>query len=143
VIRVELELEIERPAREVFDRLVDIQRVPEWQSSAVRAHVEGPMSVGARIHETRRLLGREAHTELEVAAFEPPRRLTLRTLHGPVKVDIDHRLESQGNGTMLHVVAEADPGSILRLAKPVLRRQAEHELRTDFERLKQLLESGS
>lgn len=143
MIRVELELEIERPAQEVFDRLVDVERLPEWQSSAVRSHLGGPMGVGARIHETRRLLGREAHSELEVAAFEPPRRLTLRTLRGPVKVDVDHRLESEGDGTVLHVVAEADPGSILRLAKPLLTRQAEHELRTDFERLKQLLESGS
>ena len=143
MIRVELELEIGRPAQEVFDRLADVECVPEWQSSAVSAHVEGAMGVGARIHETRRLLGREAHTELEVTAFDPPRRLTLRTLQGPVKVDVDHRLESQGDGTVLHVVAEADPGSILRLAKPVLKRQAEHELRADFERLKELLESGS
>ena len=143
MIRVELELEIDRSAQEVFDLLVDVERVPEWQSSAVRAQVEGPVGVGARIHETRRLLGREAHTELEVAAFEPPRRLTLRTLRGPVKVDVDHRLESQGEGTVLQVVAEAEPGSILRLAKPVLKRQAEHELRTDFERLKELLEGGS
>jgi uncharacterized protein YndB with AHSA1/START domain len=143
MIRVELELEIERPAQEVFDRLVDVERLPEWQSSAVRSHAEGPMGVGARVHETRRLLGREAHTELEVAVFEPPRRLTLRTLHGPVKIDVDHRLEGQGDDTLLRVVAEADPGKMLGLAKPLLRRQAEHELRTDFERLKQLLESGS
>lgn len=143
MIRVELELEIECPAQEVFDCLVDVERVPEWQSSAISAHVEGPMGVGSRIHETRRLLGREAQTELEVTAFEPPRRLTLRTLRGPVKVDVDHRLESQGDGTVLHVVAEAEPVSILRLAKPLLTRQAEHELRADFERLKQLLESGS
>ena len=143
MIRVELELEIECPAQQVFDRLADVGRVPEWQSSAVGAHVEGPMGLGARIHETRRLLGREAHTELEVAVFDPPRRLTLHTLRGPVKVDVDHRLDSQGDGTLLHVVAEADPGPILRLAKPVLKRQAEHELRTDFERLKELLEGGS
>jgi hypothetical protein len=49
----------------------------------------------------------------------------------------------RGEGTVLKVVAEADPGSILRLARPLLARQAEHELRTDFERLKELLESGS
>jgi carbon monoxide dehydrogenase subunit G len=140
VIRVELALEIERPAQEVFDRLVDIDRIPEWQSSAVASHADGPLGVGVRVHETRRLLGREAHTELEVCAFDPPRHFALRTVSGPVKVDVDHELEAQGNGTVLHVVAEADPGSILRLAKPVLARRAEHELRTDFGRLKGLLE---
>jgi carbon monoxide dehydrogenase subunit G len=143
MIRAEVELEIERPAQQVFERLVDVERLPEWQSSAVRCHVEGPMGLGARVHETRRLLGREAQTELEVAAFDPPRRLTLHTVHGPVKVDVDHLLESRGNGTLLRVVAEADPGTMLGLAKPLLRRQAEHELRADFEHLKQLLESGS
>jgi carbon monoxide dehydrogenase subunit G len=141
VIRVELTLEIERSPHEVFDRLVDIDRVPEWQSSAVRSHADGPMRVGARVHEARRLLGREAHSELEVCAFDPPRHFALRTVSGPVKVDVDHELEAQRNGTVLHVVAEADPGSILRLAKPVLARQAEHELRTDFGRLKELLEN--
>lgn len=143
MIRVELALEIERPPEDVFEYLADVDRVPEWQASAVRTHADGPMGVGARIHETRRLLGREAHTELEVSAFDPPRRLTLRTISGPIKVDVDHRLENHRDGTLLHVVAEADPGLMLRLAKPVLERQAEREVRGDFERLKELLESRS
>jgi carbon monoxide dehydrogenase subunit G len=142
VIRVELALEIERPAQEVFDRLVDVDRVPEWQSSAVASDADGPLGIGTRVHETRRLLGREAHTELEVCAFDPPRHFALRTVSGPVKVDVDHELEPQGDGTLLRVVAQADPGSFLKLAKPVLARQAEHELRSDFERLKELLERG-
>lgn len=141
MIHVELALEIRRPAQEVFDRLVDVDRLSEWQSSALSSHADGPIGVGARVHETRRLLGREAHTELEVRAFEPPRRFALRTLSGPVKVDVDHTLEPRGEGTLLHVVAEAEPGSILRFAKPVFARQAEHELRTDFGRLKELLEN--
>ena len=142
MIRVEFALEIERPAQEVFDRLVDVGRLPEWQQSAVESHVEGPMGVGAHVHATRRLLGREAHTELEVAACDPPRRLSLRTLEGPVKIDVDHTLETQGDGTLLHVVAEAEPGRLIGFAKPVLARRAEHELRRDFTRLKELLESG-
>jgi uncharacterized protein YndB with AHSA1/START domain len=142
VIRVEVALEIERPPQEVFEYLVDVGCVPEWQSSALESHADGPLAVGARIHETRRLLGREAHTELEVSAFDPPRRLTLRTISGPVKVDVDHRLETRGDGTLLHIVAEADPRFMLRFAKPVLERQAEREVRGDFDRLKQLLERG-
>jgi carbon monoxide dehydrogenase subunit G len=98
---------------------------------------------GTRFSETRRLFGREGHTELEVMAFEPPRRLTLRSVHGPVRVSVDHQLEAQGNGTVLHVLAEAESGPMLKLARPVLARQAERELRRDFKRLKELLESGS
>jgi uncharacterized protein YndB with AHSA1/START domain len=142
VIRVEVALEIERSPQEVFDYLTDVDRVPEWQASALESHADGPLGVGARIHETRRLLGRDAHTELEVSAFDPPRRLTLNTISGPVKVDIDHRLETHGDGTLLHVVAEADPGLMLGFARPVIERQAKREVRGDFDRLKELLERG-
>jgi uncharacterized protein YndB with AHSA1/START domain len=142
VIRVEVALEIERSPQEVFDYLTDVDRVPEWQASALESHADGPLGVGARIHETRRLLGRDAHTELEVSAFDPPKRLTLNTISGPVKVDIDHRLETHGDGTLLHVVAEADPGLMLGFARPVIERQAKREVRGDFDRLKELLERG-
>lgn len=140
VIRIELVLEIARPAEEVFDYLADLGRLPEWQASAVEVRVEGPLRAGTRFTERRRLLGREGRTELEVSVFEPPRRLTLRSLSGPVKVDVDHRLEPRGDGTTLEVIAEADPGSVLKLARPVIARQAERELHRDFHRLKELLE---
>jgi carbon monoxide dehydrogenase subunit G len=143
VIRIELALEIGRPAEEVFDYLADIERLSMWQSSAVETHMDGPMGVGARFSETRRLFGREGRTELEVKVFEPSRRLTLRSLSGPVRVSVDHELESQGDGTLLNVVAETEPGPMLKLARPLLARQAERELRRDFERLKELLERGS
>jgi carbon monoxide dehydrogenase subunit G len=142
VIRIELALAIERPAEAVFERLADIEHLPDWQSSAVETHVHGPIEAGSRFTEVRRLLGREGRTELEVVVFEPPRRLTLHSLSGPVKVDVDHQLEAQGEGTLLKVVADAEPGSFLRLAEPVVKRQAEHELRRDFGRLKELLERG-
>jgi carbon monoxide dehydrogenase subunit G len=141
-VRIELELAIQRPAEAVFERLADIEHLPEWQESAVETHVDGPIEAGSRFTEVRRLLGREGRTELEVTVFEPPRRLTLHSLSGPVRVDVDHQLEAQGEGTLLKVVAEGEPGSLLRLAEPVVRRQAEHELRRDFGRLKELLERG-
>jgi carbon monoxide dehydrogenase subunit G len=140
VIRIELALPIARPAEDVFERLADIERLPEWQASAVETQVDGPIHVGSRFTETRRLLGHEGRTELEVAVFEPPTRLTLRSLSGPVRVNVDHKLSAQGDGTLLEVVAEAEPRSVLRLGKPLLERQARRELQNDFGRLKELLE---
>ena len=140
MIRIELALPIARPAKDVFEFLADIGRLPEWQSSAVETQVDGPIRAGTRFTETRRLFGREGQTELEVAVFEPPTRLCLRSLSGPVKIHVDHRLSAQDEGTLLEVVAEAEPGSFLRLGEPLLARQAKRELRHDFGRLKELLE---
>jgi carbon monoxide dehydrogenase subunit G len=94
------------------------------------------------VTEKRRLLGRELDTKLEVVAFEPPERLTLRSLGGPVDFTVDHELAAQSGGTQLRFVAEARPGGLLRLTEPVLARTAEQQFRQDFDRLKELLESG-
>ena len=142
MMRIELTVEISRPPEAVFELLSDIERLSEWQTSAVEAHTGGPLAEGSRVREKRRLLGREVDTELEVVAYEPPKRLTLRSLGGPVDFRVDHELTERGGGTVLRFVAEAQPGGLLRLTEPLLARTAKQEFRQDFDRLKELLESG-
>ena len=139
-MRVHHTVQIARPAREVFDALTDVERVPEWQASAVESHADGPLAEGVRIHERRHFLGHDEETELEVTAFEPDRRLALRTLKGPVKLEIDHVLEERDGRTELRVTAEGKPHGLLRLAGPAVTAKARQELRRDFERLKAILE---
>ena len=140
MVRVALTIEIARPADEVFAYLTDLARLPEWQETVLESRADGTLAEGVRIHERRRFLGREAETELEVEAFEPWRRLALRTLHGPVDLSIDHVLAEADGHTKLHVEAKARPGGLLRFAGPAIAARARRELRSDFERLKRLLE---
>jgi uncharacterized protein YndB with AHSA1/START domain len=142
VLRIDVTLEIARSPTEVFAALTDLERVPEWQESAIDSRCDGPLEEGARIYERRRAMGREIENELEVTSFEPGRRLTLKVVDGPVPFSVDHQLVEQdgGGSTFLHVIAEGNPGSFMQLAKPMLRRHAERELQGDFERLKQQLE---
>jgi uncharacterized protein YndB with AHSA1/START domain len=141
VVRIEFAVAIERPPAVVFDYLSDIEHLPEWQGSALETHAEAPLAEGVRVFEKRRVMGREVENELEVAAYDPPRRLALRALSGPVRFTVDHDLVEEGGGTRLRVLAEAKPGSFMKLAEPMLARTAEQELRKDFDRLKEILES--
>ena len=140
MVRVEVTVEIARPADEVFALLTDVARVPEWQASAVESRADGPLAEGVRIPERRTFLGHEAETELEVSVCEPGRRLALRTLRGPVKLSIDHVLEETDGRTALYVTAQGRPDGLLRLAGPAVAHRARQELRRDFERLKAILE---
>ena len=140
MVRVEVMVEIARPADEVFALLTDVARVPEWQASAVEARADGPLAEGVRIYERRAFLGHQADTELEVSAFEAGRRIALRTLRGPVKLSIDHVLEENEDRTVLRVTAEGRPHGLLRLAGPAVTAKARQELRRDFERFKAILE---
>jgi carbon monoxide dehydrogenase subunit G len=141
VIRIEHSLEISRPPEDVFAVLVDLDRLPDWQSSAIAASSDGPLELGSLVHEKRRFLGRELADELEVVAFDPPRRLTLRSQGGPVRLTIDHELEPNGGGTRLSVVASGKPGGMMKFAGPMIERTAREEIRSDFARLKELLET--
>jgi carbon monoxide dehydrogenase subunit G len=141
VVRIELTIDVARPAEEVFAHLVDLDRIPEWQESAVESRADEPLAEGVRIFECRRALGREVHSELEVTEFDRPRRLMLKTVNGPVRFTVDHRLAETDGGTRLTVVAEGKAGGLMRLGEPMLARTVEAEMRKDFERLKELLEA--
>jgi carbon monoxide dehydrogenase subunit G len=57
-----------------------------------------------------------------------------------VRVEIRHLLEPAGEGTLIRVEAEADAGKLFGLGGPLLRKAAERKARSDFARLKALLE---
>jgi carbon monoxide dehydrogenase subunit G len=141
VVRIDFTIEVARPPTEVFARLVDLDRLPEWQESALESSADGPVEQGTRVKERRRIMGRELENELEVTTCDPPRQLTLKALGGPVPFTVDHQLVEKAGSTVLHVVAEAKPGTFMKLAEPMLARTAEQELRKDFARLKEQLEA--
>jgi carbon monoxide dehydrogenase subunit G len=142
VIRIELTVEIACPPEKVFAALTDLERLPEWQSSAVSSKPDGPLAVGTRVREQRSMMGREIDNELEVTAYDPPLRFALEGRSGPVPLSVDHELVEDGGKTALRVQAQAEPGALFKLAEPMIKRAAEQELRADFERLKGRLEAA-
>jgi carbon monoxide dehydrogenase subunit G len=144
-MRYELALEIARPTAEVYAYLADPAHLPDWQEDVeeVRDAPGGPLPAGAIFTEVRSFLGKRAESTLEVTTAEPGRELSLRTVAGPVKVSIRHRLEPAGDGTLVLLEVEADPGKLFGLGGPLLRKAAERRARGDFERLKAVLEAGA
>lgn len=137
----DLTIDIARPPEEVFAALTDIERLPEWQSSAVSAAAEGDLGVGTIIGEQRRFMGRDITTKEEVTTYEPPHRFDVKSRSAPVDYEIHHRLDSEGSGTRLRVDVEVKVGTMMRIAAQPALKAAERELRGDFERLKELLEA--
>jgi polyketide cyclase/dehydrase/lipid transport protein len=107
----------------------------------VESSADGPLAEGTHIHERRRVLGREVASELEVTAYEPPHRLTLKALSGPIRFTVEHTFVENGGSTLVQVLAEGKPSTLMKLAGPVLARTAEEELRRDLDRLKAILEA--
>ncbi len=140
-MRAELTVEIDRSPEEVFAYLTDVANLPAWQSGVHAAELEGKPAAGARIRESRHMLGRELSTTLEIAEYEAPRLFTLRALDSPVPFTVRHELEPSGDGTRLTVVGEGDAGLLPGFAAGIMARRAEAQFRKDFARLKKILES--
>jgi carbon monoxide dehydrogenase subunit G len=135
-VRFEHTVSIDRPPRDVFAFLADVENLPRWQGTVTEASLDDD----GRIRETRSFLGRRVVSTLEIAASEPPSRWDLRTIEGPVRFTVSHRLEASGDGTRLTVVGEGEAVGLGRLAGPLVGRAVQRQAAEDFARLKRLLE---
>jgi len=134
-------MEIARLPEDVFAYLTDVSNLPAWQSSARAAEADGKVRKGARIQERRSFMGRDVKTEVEVTAYEFPERFDLRSRSGPVSYEIRHELKRAGAATRLHVRADVKVGPMMRIPAQGPLKMAEREFRSDFERLKTILET--
>ena len=141
MIEVEHTLEIDRPVEEVFEYLTDVSRLPEWQSSAESAAIEGELREGALVREVRSFMGRRAASTLEVTEYEPPRRFSLRVVEGPIHYWVEHRLEPLDGRTLVTLVGHGEARGVPRLMQGAVRRAVERQFVKDLEALKQNIES--
>ena len=90
----------------------------------------GPMGVGTRFRETRRMMGREATEEMTVTAFDPPRGYTLGAQSHGCRYRTELRFEPSGSGTRMVFDFQAEPltfgaKAMMLLMKPMMKKAAQ------------------
>ncbi|HMO14397.1 MAG TPA: SRPBCC family protein [Pirellulaceae bacterium] len=94
----------------------------------------GPVGVGTKFRETRRMLGRDTDAEIEVTDFQPPTTYTLSTQKLGARIDTTFSFVDEGGSTRLSIVWRASsPGSsamkfVHRLMINAVRRFVESDL---------------
>jgi uncharacterized membrane protein len=140
-------IEIDRPPDDVFAYLDQVERHGEWQSAIVSAKVEtdGPVRVGTRVRELRKVGGREQDTSYEITEHDPPRRSSFRGVAGPVRPLGTVTVEPVGDGTKSRVALEFDlvGHGFGKLIAPFARMQAGKSIAASHEQLKARLEAGA
>jgi uncharacterized protein YndB with AHSA1/START domain len=78
-LNFELATTIAAPPEKVFRLATDPDRFHEWMPGFVRVerNPPGPIKVGSRWRETRKMMGHEAAEEFEVTTLQAPRRIDL------------------------------------------------------------------
>ena len=140
-------VEINRPPQDVFAYLDDLARHGEWQEQIVDVHVEteGPVRVGTRAKETRRVPGGPRTFTYEITEHDPPNRAAFQVLDGPVRASGTITLEPLDGGarTRYSIELNLDGHGFGKLIAPLARKDARKQLPKDMRRLKERLESGA
>jgi uncharacterized protein YndB with AHSA1/START domain len=140
-------VEIARRPEDVFAYLDDFTRHGEWQTNLVSARVdtEGPVRVGTRITEVRRVGKREQPVPIEITEHDPPRSFAFRGTDGPIRPVGKGTIEPIGDGSSSRFTLELELNGhgFGKLIAPLARKQAAKDIPTNQRRLKELLESGA
>ena len=97
--------------------LTDWDRAGEWMNGIDWIRADGPLEPGTQLLFHSR--GKERPSE--IAAIDPGRSLTLRSVQGPVGADYTYTVSAAGDGTRLELVADCTITGPMKLLSPLLR----------------------
>lgn len=145
VIRMSAEVDIDRPATEVWGVLADYRRDTEWRRGVTRMEPApaGPVANGTTTDEVLRLGGRTYRNLGVVTAVDPGVGFSWQTTegadaHGARAV---HAVSTTRCVARLELEVRVTGGE--RLLAPLLGRMLRRNLGTDMQRLRRLCESSA
>ncbi len=88
MIRVDREIDVARPAAEVFERLTRIEDLPRWQPAIVEAKLTspGPIGAGSTARIVAEAAGQRTEADGTVTEFVRPERIALTAKAGPADI---------------------------------------------------------
>ena len=143
MVKVESSVLVDQPIQKVFEFVTTPENDAQWYIGVEsRDHTPGePAGVGSTSQSTIRFLGVSMTVEWEVTGYDPPNKIEIKTVKGPVSVEAAYSLEAVAEGqTKVSVHGEADVGGVFSLAEPLVERMAQRQWDASFENLKDVLE---
>jgi uncharacterized protein YndB with AHSA1/START domain len=145
-VTAELETMIARNCDDVFARLADVGRYPEWliASGIISAEVVGvePVTAGSKLLIRQQLAGRASTLEGTVTAFEPGSRLAFRAKDPEgISIEIDARLSPEAATCRLRWAVKLGLPLKYRFFESMVAPQVRQAAAADLERLRTGLQS--
>lgn len=140
---IQKSITIYAPVHDVFERICDFPRVPEWRDGVRSAsqHPPGALAVGSRLREGARIFGLRLTTETVVTAFDPDRRWAFEHVSGPIPVDGEIVVEPLLYGTQLTYTLRVGLVGVRRHGGRFVSRWGHRAMQRSLETLRARLES--
>lgn len=147
IAHTELAVSFNHPAAQIWPWLVEPPRLRQWltgfvdsipddKGTADSAHLR----LSARSTEIIELDGRRYEIRSQVTALEPGRRIALHMIADGFEDDTEYVMEERDGSTVLHYKNDAHYTMLIaRLMSPIICREVERKVKTDFGKLRELL----
>ncbi len=132
---------INQPVEKVFGYVAAVENHKAWQAGILDAKVTpaGPLAVGSVYHYTSEVMGRRFETAMQLSAFEPNKRWSVKTTGVPRPVETVYAFEGAGNTTKLTISMELT-GGYPAAAEAMVKQQMQKSLDEQGARIKQMVE---
>lgn len=148
-MKVQSQRMISRPRAEVFRVFTDLEAAPRRIEGIQSLEVltEGPMTVGTRFRETRKMFGKEATEEMTVTEFRPNEGYVTTAESCGAKYRSEYTFKEAPEGTQVDFTFEGKPMTLIaKVMTPVmgllLGRMMRRCLEADLNDLTRALEAG-
>ena len=143
MVKIECEVEINRPIEEVFAFLADHENDTKWRSGLVewKRTSEGT-GVGSTSTAVLQFMGHRVEISMEVTEYVENIRIGFKTTSGPMPMEGLYSLEPAEGGTKLALAVQGEASGLFKLAEPLFAGIVKSQIETDFKTLKDLLEAG-
>lgn len=140
----EVIFEVARPPSEVWERLVDMERAPDWVDSMKSStkRTPGPVGVGAIFDQVLELNGSTNQAELKVTIFEERASFAHAGQSGPAAFTARFDLQEVPGGTRVVHGFTVSVGGMMRMMEPVIGGWVNKNARESVFKLKQLIETS-
>jgi uncharacterized membrane protein len=142
MVKNEMSIMIYRPIEEVFSFVSNLQNGPQWQTGLleVRQLTQGSLGVGSQFSSTRKFLGRKLEAVVELVAYEPNSKVSIKSDSGSVPFEESFLFEPTTEGTRVTTVIQLHTSGLMGLAEPMITGGLKRDMESDFGNLKDLLE---
>ena len=132
---------IARPIEAVFAAAADVAAQPAWSPTVLRATklTDGPIRQGTRF---RMAVKWQGEFEVEVAEYDPPRRVRIRNSTPHMEMYHQFVLSPEGERTQVEHRAEVRPRGLFRLLAPLLGVVLDRNMRAATRAFQRHLERG-
>ncbi len=144
MIRVDREIDVDRPAAEVFERLTRIEDLPRWQPAIVEASLTspGPIGAGSKIRVLADAGGQRTEAVGTVTEFVRPEVIGLTATAGPANVTARVMVTPLSDtSSRVALGTEIKLGGMLRFIEGIARSRIEAEAPAAAAAVKEWLES--